>query len=242
MSGATQAGALFLSESELPRRIDQALLQLHDVIGTTGYVLYVSGDSTRSVWPLLSNKNADLLPDEAGHIGDRPALPGATLESSHRPRAIIRTTSSKNPNIPVPATFHTVDDLGTEAPGPRTSNALFQLDGCASTYFMSRLPLQATGGTPSAKLGRKNSRWTAATGADQAENWHCLTSTEIAVIDHPADEDPLPYAVTAARLRTHALAWLVRTQHPLPVHAAIQIDMNHPDYRRTVDSDDENGL
>ncbi|MFG2925695.1 RNaseH domain-containing protein [Streptomyces sp. NPDC048305] len=229
------------SESELPRRIDQALLQLHDVIGTTGYVLYLSGDSTRSVWPLLSNKNADLLPDEAGHIGDRPALPGATLESSHRPRAIIRTTSSKNPNIPVPATFHTVDDLGTEAPGPRTSNALFQLDGSASTYFMSRLPLQATGGTPSAKLGRKNSRWTAA-GADQAENWHCLTSTEIAVIDHPADEDPLPYAVTAARLCTHALAWLGRTQHPLPVHAAIQMDMNHPDYRRTVDSDDENGL
>lgn len=209
------------------------------MIGTTEYVLYVSGDSTRSVWPLMSNKNAGLLADETGHIGERPALPGATLEPRHRPKAIIRTTSSKNPSIPVPAVFHTVDDLGSETPGPRTSNALFQIDGASTTYIMSRLPLQATGATPSAKLGRTNSRFTAANGADQAENWHCLTSTEIAVISHPGDEDCLPYAVTAARLCTHALAWLGRTQHPLPIHAAIQMDMDHPDYRRTIDGDSE---
>ncbi|MFB7852657.1 RNaseH domain-containing protein [Streptomyces sp. NPDC056053] len=228
------------SESVLPRRIDHALFQLREWIGTTEYVLYVSGDSTRSVWPLMSNKNADLPADEIGQVNGRPALPGATLDPAHRPKAIIRTTSSTNPSIPVPAVFHTVDDLGNEAAGPRTSNALFQIDDASTTYFMSRLPLQATGGTPSAKLGRKNSRWTAANGAEQAENWHCLTSTEIAVITHPAGEESLPYAVTTARLCTHALAWMGRTQHPLPIHAAIQMDKNHPDYRRTIDSDSEN--
>lgn len=228
------------SETDLPRRIDHAIHQLLERIGPTEYVLYVSGDSTRSVWPLMCNKNADLPAEENGQINGRPALPGATLEYRHRPKAIIRTTSSTNPNIPVPAVFHTIDDLGNEKAGPRTSNALFQIDGAPTTYFMSRLPLQAAGGTPSAKLGRKNSRWTAASGADQAENWHCLTSTEIAVITHPDGEEPLPYAVTAARLCTHALAWTGRTQHPLPVHAAIQMDKNHPDHRRTIDHDTEN--
>ncbi|MGW1055471.1 RNaseH domain-containing protein [Streptomyces sp. NPDC002521] len=39
----------------------------------------------------------------------------------------------------------------------------------------------------------------------------------------------LPYALTTARLCNHALAWEHRTRHPLPVHAAIQMDKNHPD-------------
>ncbi|MFE7112888.1 hypothetical protein ACFU98_38540 [Streptomyces sp. NPDC057575] len=104
-------------------------------------MLYVSGDSTHAAWPLMSNKNADLPADETGQINGRPALPGATLDPSHRPKATIRTTSSTNPSIPVPAVFHTVDDLGNEAAGPRTSNALFQIDNASTTYFMSRLPL-----------------------------------------------------------------------------------------------------
>jgi hypothetical protein len=72
-------------DDTLPLRIDHALyaLSLHL---ECGYVLYVSGDSTRPVWPLLSNKNADLLPDSNGLATGRPSLPGATLASEYRPR------------------------------------------------------------------------------------------------------------------------------------------------------------
>ncbi|MFE7268585.1 RNaseH domain-containing protein [Streptomyces sp. NPDC057592] len=173
-----------------------------------------------------------------GHHGGRPS--SWTPWAGHRGRrSKVELSVHVQAEGAVPAVFHIVDGLGNEAAGRRTSNALFQLDDASTTYFMSRLPLQATDGTPSAKLGRKNSRWTAANGADQAENWHCLTSTEIAVITHPADEDSLPYAVTAARLCTHALAWMGRTQHPLPIHAAVQMDKNHPDHRRTIDSEND---
>ncbi|MFJ6825487.1 RNaseH domain-containing protein [Streptomyces niveus] len=208
-----------------------------------GYVLYVSGDSTRPVWPLLSNKNADLLPDADGLADGRPALPGATLAPEHRPRAVIRTTSSADPSIPVPALFHEIDEDGTERDGDKTSNALFQLEGTDTTFLMSRRPHQMDGKTPSAKSGRTQGRWSCDDKEQQAETWHNLTGTEIAVIQRPDGADALPYALTAARLCNHALAWEHRTRHPLPIHAAIQMDKNHPEYRRTIDweADDTTG-
>lgn len=229
-------------EANLPRRIDHALYELSRHL-ECGYVLYVSGDSTRPVWPLLSNKNADLLPDEAGLAGGRPALPGATLAPEHRPRAVIRTTSSADPSIPLPALFHEIDEDGNTSDGDKTSNALFQLDGTDTTFLMSRRPHQMDGKTPSAKSGRTQGRWSCHDKEQQAETWYNLTATEIAVIQHPDGETALPYALTAARLCNHALAFEHRTRHPLPVHAAIQMDKNHPEYRRTIDweGDDATG-
>ncbi|MFF4316981.1 RNaseH domain-containing protein [Streptomyces sp. NPDC001507] len=229
-------------DDTLPRRIDHALYELSRHL-ECGYVLYVSGDSTRPVWPLLSNKNADLLPDHNGLANGRPALPGATLAPEHRPRAVIRTTSSADPSIPLPALFHEIDENGTASDGDKTSNALFQLDGTDTTFIMSRRPHQMDGKTPSAKSGRSQGRWLCDDQELQAETWHNLTATEIAVIERPAGDDALPYALTAARLCNHALAWEHRTRHPLPIHAAIQMDKNHPEYRRTVDwdSDDATG-
>ncbi|CAM2807891.1 RNaseH domain-containing protein [Streptomyces albus] len=223
-------------DETLPRRIDQALYELSRHL-ENGYVLYVSGDSTRPVWPLLANKNADLHPDDDGCANGRPALPGATLAPEHRPRAIIRTTSSAGPSIPLPAVFHEIDEDGNVSDGDKTSNALFQLNDTATTFIMSRRPQQMDGKTPSAKSGRTQSRWACDDKEQQAETWYNLTATEIAVIQHPHGEEPLPYALTAARLCNHALAWEHRTRHPLPVHAGIQMDKNHPAYRRTIDWD-----
>ncbi|MFE2971702.1 RNaseH domain-containing protein [Streptomyces sp. NPDC059340] len=221
-------------DDTLPRRIDHALYELSRHL-ECGYVLYVSGDSTRPVWPLLANKNADLLPDDDGLADGRLALPGATLAPEHQPRAVIRTTSSTDPSIPLPALFHQIDDDGNESDGVKTSNALFQLDNTDTTFLMSRLPHQAAGGTPYAKSGREQGRWTCDDKEQQAETWYNHTATEIAVIQRPDGEDALPYALTTARLCNHALAWEHRTRHPLPIHAAIQMDKNHPEYRRTID-------
>ncbi|WP_055557107.1 RNaseH domain-containing protein [Streptomyces sp. NBRC 110028] len=220
----------------LPRRIDHALYELSRHL-ECGYVLYVSGDSTRPVWPLLANKNADLHPDDNCLAHGRPALPGATLAPEHRPQAVIRTTSSADPSIPLPALFHEIDEDGNVSDGDKTSNALFQLDGTKTTFVMSRRPQQMDGKTPSAKSGRMQGRWACNDKEQQAETWYNLTATEIAVIQHPDSEDALPYALTTARLCNHALAWEHRTRHPLPIHAAIQMDKDHPEYRRTIDWD-----
>ncbi|GAX58238.1 RNaseH domain-containing protein [Streptomyces olivochromogenes] len=98
---------------------------------------------------------------------------------------------------------------------------------------LHRLPHQAAGGTPCAKSGREQGRWTCDDKEQQARTWY--NPTEIAVIQRPDGEDALPYALTTARLCNHALAWEHRTRHPLPIHAAIQMDKNHPEYRRTID-------
>ncbi|AJC62086.1 RNaseH domain-containing protein [Streptomyces sp. 769] len=222
----------------LPRRIDHALYELSRHL-ECGYVLYVSGDSTRPVWPLLANKNADLHPDDDGLADGRPALPGATLAPEHRPRAVIRTTSTADTSIPLPACFHEIDEDGNTSDGDKTSNALFQLDGTDTTFIMSRRPQQMDGKTPSAKSGRFQGRWACEDKEQQAETWYNLTATEIAVILHPDGEKALPYALTTARLCNHALAWEHRTRHPLPIHAAIQMDKNHPEYRRTIDWEDD---
>ncbi|WP_369368747.1 RNaseH domain-containing protein [Streptomyces sp. CG4] len=93
------------------------------------------------------------------------------------------------------------------------------------------------GKTPSAKSGRTRGRWACDDKEAQAETWYNLTATEIAVIQHSDGEGALPYALTTAPLCNHALGWEHRTRHPLPVHAAIQMDEDHPECRRTADWD-----
>jgi hypothetical protein len=221
-------------DDTLPRRIDHALYELGEHLNT-GYLLYVSGDSTRPVWPHLANKNQDLVEDAHGHINGRPAFPGATLPPERRPRAIIRTTSTADPSIPLPALFQEIDADGTAHDGDKTSNALFHLNGTDATFVLCNRPHQMDGKTPDAKLGRTHSRWLCTDPEQQSETWYNLTATEIAVIHRPPGDDALPYALTAARLCNHALAWDHRTRHPLPIHAGIQMDKNHPEYRRTID-------
>ncbi len=104
---------------------------------------------------------------------------------------------------------------------------------------MIRRPHQMDGKTPSAKPGHTQGRWLCDDQEQQAETWHNLTATEITVIQCPDEDDALPYALTAARLCNHALTWERRTRHPLPIDAAIQMDKNHPEYRRTVDWDSD---
>ncbi len=67
--------------------------------------------------------------------------------------------------------------------------------------------------------------------------WYGMTTTEVVVIY--ADEEPIRYAIAAARLCDHAVSWDGRTRYPAPVHLAYKMDKDHPDYRRTIDPDDE---
>ena len=47
------------------------------------------------------------------------------------------------------------------------------------------------------------------------------------------------YGIAAARLYDHAISRDGRTKYPAPLHLARQMDRDHPEYRRTVDLDEE---
>ncbi|MCP2170080.1 RNaseH domain-containing protein [Goodfellowiella coeruleoviolacea] len=86
------------------------------------------------------------------------------------------------------------------------------------------------------RAGLDFGRWSADAKTGR-HTWYAHTSTEIVVVG--ADSDPQRYAVAAARLCDHAVSWDGRTSYPAPVHLAALMDRNHPEYRRTVDWDDE---
>ncbi|MCP2280814.1 RNaseH domain-containing protein [Nocardia amikacinitolerans] len=223
--------------------IDTALGQLQDHLDTaTGYVLLVSGDSSRALWPLLANKNLDLRPDSAGRINDRPALPGCSPSSGHRPRAIVRVTSGSR-DLPRPVELHvgvgerqTEGTVQKEPHIKKTTEGLYQLDGAQNTWILSNIPRQFTGGRRYSRAGEHSTRWTADNEAGQ-HTWYAHTATEIVVVG--ADTDPIRYAIAAARLCDHAVSWDGRTSYPAPIHLAAKMDKDHPDYRRTIDPDDE---
>ncbi|MEU6025328.1 RNaseH domain-containing protein [Micromonospora sp. NPDC047134] len=226
--------------------IDTALGQLRaHLAAAVGYVLLVSGDSSRSLWPLLANKNLDLQPDAAGQVNGRPALPGYSRSCGHRPRAVVRVTSGST-DLPRPVEVHGVKTVksknGEKEQKPylgKTTEALYQLDGARNTWILSNIPRQFKGGRRYSRAGESSSRWTADVEAG-SHTWYAHTSTEIVVLG--CDENPIRYAIAAARLCDHAVSWDGRTQYPAPVHLAIKMDKDHPDYRRTIDLEEEREL
>ena len=223
--------------------IDTALGQLQAHLGpAVGYTVLVSGESSRSLWPLLANKNLDLQPDAAGEVKGRPALPGYSRSCGHRPLAVVRVTSGSG-DLPRPVEVHTTkkvkadDGKMIEEPAVgKTTEALYQLDDARNTWILSNIPRQFKGGKRYSRVGEHNSRWTADVEAG-SRTWYAHTTTEIVVLG--CDRDPIRYAIAAARLCDHAISWDGRTQYPAPVHMAIQMDKDHPDYRRTIDIEEE---
>lgn len=217
--------------------IDTALSLLQPHIATgAGYVLMVSGDSARSLYPLLANKNLDLEPDASCLVNGRLALPGWDQAVGRRPRAVVRVTSGSR-NLPRPVEVRITDPRAENGQRVgRTTQSLYELDGSANTWILSNIPRQFAGGRPPFRLGLEAGRWSASAELGR-HTWYAHTATEIMVVG--ADSDPVRYAVAAARLCDHAVSWDGRTSYPVPVHLARLMDRNHPEYRRTVDADDD---
>lgn len=219
--------------------IDTALGQLRPHVATgAGYVVMVSGDSSRSLWPLLANKNLDVEPDAAGRVGGRPALPGWDPALGHRPQAVVRVTSGTR-DLPRPVEVRKpAAEAGKDPRTVKTTRSLYRLDGSvsANTWILANIPRQFAGGGRHSRAGLDSGRWS--TDAETGKHtWYAHTSTEIVVVG--SDSDPQRYAVAAARLCDHAVSWDGRTSYPAPVHLAALMDRNHPEYRRTVDWTDE---
>ncbi|MFE7402675.1 RNaseH domain-containing protein [Streptomyces sp. NPDC057557] len=114
--------------------------------------------------------------------------------------------------------------------------------GAGRSILLCNRPHQMDGATRFAKAGRDRSRYAADSAEEQTETWYTMNATEIAVLHLPPGHNPSTYALTTARLCDHFLAYAHRTRMPLPAHAAMQMDKNHPDCRRTIDWDSEEEL
>ena len=226
----------------LSASIDAALAQLGHHLATTDgrYVLLVSGESTRSMWPQLANKNLDLQPDSSGRIDGHPALPGGT--GHRRARAIVRITHGTS-ELPRPVELHTdrqtasldADTHPTRV--TRTTEGLYHLDHAPHAWILANIPRQFSGGGRHRRLGENLARWDATAEAGQ-QSWYSHTTTEIVVLGCAAEDDPTNYAVATARLCDHAVSWDGRTSYPAPIHLAMAMDRDHPEYRRTIEPEE----
>jgi hypothetical protein len=213
-------------DNGIPQLIDVALSQLESRFPGIPYVVFISGEASRTIWPGLANKHLERLPGPDGLIDGKQPLPGC---AGRRPAAVVRVTPSNSGEVPRPVP-HIVRSSGSTV---RTTKALLQLDqlGGDRVFLLANVPRQYDGDGRHRRVGAQHSRWTA-TQDEQPLNWYQHTATEILVCG--ATEGPRKYGVVAARLCDHAISWDGRTQYPAPLHLAMQMDRDHPEYRRTV--------
>lgn len=239
LSEGTRASAL---DAKVPTAINQALGQLKPRLAGTPYVLMVSGESCRTIWPGLANKHLGRTPEPDGTINGRPSLPAPP---DFKPAAIVRITPGTS-EIPRPVrgvrtTPNQADLNGSSDAGDvvKTTNALYELQlgsRDVRAWVLATVPRQFSGNSRHRHLGIEISRWQASTDQQEA-TWYAHTATEILVVG--STSDVINYAVAAARLCDHTIAWDSRTRYPVPLHAAHQMDRGHPEYRRTIYLEDD---
>jgi hypothetical protein len=64
--------------------------------------------------------------------------------------------------------------------------------------------------------------------------WYTMNATEIHVIPIAKTIDSHALAKITARLCHQTLGWTGRTRYPVHLHAAEQMDLDHPQYRRSA--------
>ena len=68
--------------------------------------------------------------------------------------------------------------------------------------------------------------------------WYAMNATEIFMIPVAGNIDCCALAKMTARLCHQPLAWTSRTRYPVHLHAAQQMDLDHPQYSRSALGED----
>ncbi|MFG3398715.1 RNaseH domain-containing protein [Streptomyces parvus] len=234
------------------QHIDQALADLCDYLGGIPYTVTVDGVATRRLWLGLHNRRQGQPPTR-----NSTWLPASTLPARERPLAVVRINKDMDElPRPIRVSHRSVD--GTVARTNKVTNLLYQVtpDFGSPTWLLATVPPQFDG-AGAGRLGEAITRWSASHGSSDAENrrknevrpnWYSMTATEIyPIITTPASSmnqntapvEPQSLALAAARLCHQPLAWANRTRYPVPLHAAQQMDLDHPQYRRSALADDQ---
>lgn len=223
--------------------VERALRELAEELDGTGYVVTVDELAARRMWSGLQNvcQGADRASGKSKYW-----LPGSSLQSDQRPKAVVRINLDDE-EVPQPVSSSKVTKAGTTT-DYETAQTLFRVetDFATPVWILCNVPraYRGSGG----RLGAKYTRWEAKKSVqsqvaaerrkgEMPQNWYSMTATEI----YPIAFDPRisreALAVAAAKLCHQAQFWSDRSRYPVPLHAAKQMDLDHPQYRRTAQED-----
>jgi hypothetical protein len=138
-------------DARVPAAINQALRQLKLALGSTPYVLFVSGESCRSIWPGLANKHLDRATDPDRTIEDRVPLPGPP---DFKPAAIVRITPGTGEvpravrGVQIARNLADAAEVSGSEEVVKTTNALYELDlghDSGRAWILATVPRQFDG-------------------------------------------------------------------------------------------------
>ncbi|MCF4123029.1 RNaseH domain-containing protein [Antribacter sp. KLBMP9083] len=226
--------------SEVRRLVDQALEDLADDLDDVPYTVTVDAEETRRIWPGLQNSRLDERPDANVAQG---WLPGASLDTASQPCAIVRLNTSSI-EMPKPTAVSAVSkEAATNAANGEsagsskqaTARSLYRLttDFGSPAWYLCSVPVQFDGGQ---RVGEKYTRWSARNDptAEMRQNWYTMNATEIFPVANRSDLSDEGLVAGIAKLCHQTLYWTNRAKYPVPLHAAAQMDLDHPQYRRTI--------
>lgn len=244
---------------EIGDQVERALDSLWETFELP-YIVTVDGNASRRIWGGLANVRVGADPGSAKNAG-KYWLPGASL--AEPPSAVIRVTTDAA-DVPRPVGAINVKDTETQGPGQQpeqtstpveTTSGLYEVTTDFGTPFwiLCTVPHQYDGSlTTGRRLGSKRTRWDAARSTFVQEkssenrrseinkNWYAMTSTEILPLATSPLIDPGALAEITAKLCHQTMGWTERADYPVPLHAARQMDADHPQYRRsTANPNDE---
>lgn len=220
-----------------------ALQDLHDELDGLPYALMIDGHASRRVWPGLHNNKQGL-----GKDPDDPRLwlPASGLPQSWSPVSIIRMNCAQAEMPRLVAV--TEKQKNGKTVTVKTSSDLYYPEARPEghPWFLFTEPRNYG----KKRHGQWKTRWRADPGKasknadERKENelnspWYSMTTREITPMHTRDGYDRETLAVAAARLSHQALSWSDRTRYPAPLHAALQMDLGHPQYRRSAPKDTE---
>jgi hypothetical protein len=228
---------------EAAEAVELALTELAEELEETPYVVTVDEQSSRRMWDGLQNIR---LSDSPANGKSRYWLPGSTLGADERPRGIIRV-NTEDDEVPQPVSAtHIGKAKDSEPVEKETATTLYRIttDFGTPAWIFCNVPRAYDGGN-SGRLGSKYTRWDAKRSVasdkkeerrkgEMSQNWYAMTDSLIYPL---ACADGVPeeaLAITTANLCHQAQFWDGRSRFPVPLHAAEQMDLDHPQYRRTA--------
>lgn len=229
---------------EAAETVERALGDLSDVLDGVPYAVTVDAQDSRRMWDGLQNQR---LSDAPGSSNSRYWLPGSSLSRGERPRGIIRiTTEDEEVPQPVSTTRIARKTKNSEPVENETATTLYQIttDFGTPTWILCNVP-RAYDGANSGRLGKDRTRWEAERSVasdireerrkgEMPQNWYSMTANLIYPLACADDIPEEALAITTAKLCHQTQFWDGRSRFPVPLHAAKQMDLDHPQYRRTA--------
>ncbi|WP_198152848.1 RNaseH domain-containing protein [Pseudofrankia sp. DC12] len=233
---------------EAAELVEKALGDLADELDGTPYIVTVDQQATRRMWSGLQNSHQG--EKQPGGGKSRHWLPGATLSLEDRPQAVVRVGTADD-EVPQPVSVTHIKRNG-ESKNQQTATTLFKIatDFGTPVWILSNVPRNYDGGTGGGprRPGATRTRWDAqrsVSSDDKKERrrseiplpWYSMTATEIYPVSFTLDVPEETLAIATASLCHQTQFWSDRARYPVPLHAAKQMDLDHPQYRRSAQAE-----